>query len=95
MEAISACLDDVFKRRAIPDLLLGNRPICKVLEKLVGQIGEVSHRSITWGWLASTDLYVGSNGQVTVVDQNLSVPTGMELLTRLIERSRTISISAR
>lgn len=94
MEAISACLDDVFKRRAIPDLLLGNRPICKVLEKLVGQIGEVSRRSITWGWLASTDLYVGSNGQITVIDQNLSVPTGMELLTRLIERSRTISISA-
>lgn len=93
MEAISACLDDVFKRRAIPDLLLSNRPICKALEKLVAQIGEVSRLSITWGWLASTDLYVGRDGQVTVIDQNLSVPTGMELLTRLIARSRTVSIS--
>ena len=93
MEAISACLDDVFKRRAIPDLLLSNRPICKALEKLVAQIGEVSRLSITLGWLASTDLYVGRDGQVTVINQNLSVPTGMELLTRLIARSRTVSIS--
>jgi len=94
MEAISACLDDVFKRRTIPDLLLGNRPVCKVLENFVAQIGEVTRDSITWGWLASTDLYVGNDGQVTVIDQNLSVPTGMELLTRLIDRSRTISIGA-
>lgn len=94
MEAISACLDDVFKRRALPDLLLGNRPVCKVLENLVGQMGEVTCDSITWGWLASTDLYVGSDDQITVIDQNLSVPTGLELLTRLIDRSRTISISA-
>jgi len=94
MEAISACLDDVFQRRAIPDVLLGDRSICKMLENLVGQIGEVSRNSIPWGWLASTDLYVGSDGQITVIDQNLSVPTGMELLTRLIGRSRTISISA-
>ena len=91
MEAISACLDDVFKRRAIPDLLLGNRSLCKMLQHLVGQFGEVSRNSISWGWLASTDLYVGSDGQITVIDQNLSVPTGMELLTRLIGRSRTIS----
>ena len=94
MEAISACLDDVFKRRAIPDLLLGNRPVCKVLENLVGQIGEVTRDSISWGWLASTDLYVGGEGQIKVIDQNLSVPTGMELLSRLIVRSRTASISA-
>ncbi len=94
MEAISACLDDVFKRRAIPNLLLGNRSICKVLENFVGQIGEVSRNLITWGWLASTDLYVGRDGQIKVIDQNLSLPTGMELLTRLIDRSRTVSISA-
>ncbi len=94
MEAISACLDDVFQRRAIPDLFLGNRSLCKMLQNLVGQIGEVSRSSISWGWLASTDLYVGSDGQITVIDQNLSVPTGMELLTRLIDRSRTISKSA-
>ena len=94
MEAISACLDEVFKRSAIPDLMLSNRSICKMLENLIEQIGEVSRNSIPWGWLASTDLYVSSDGQITVIDQNLSVPTGMELLTRLISRSSTISISA-
>ncbi len=94
MEAISACLDDVFRKRAVPDALLGNPSACKMLENLVGQIGPVSRNSISWGWLASTDLYMGRDGRITVVDQNLSVPTGLELLTRLVDRSRTLSISA-
>ena len=94
MEAVSACLNEVFKNRAFPEFLRQNGAVVRLLRSIADQIGEVTRESISWGWLASTDLYVATDGQMMVIDHNLSVPTGMELLTRLVDRSRTESVAS-
>lgn len=94
MEAVSACLDQVFKGRALPEFLVQNSAVVRLLRTFTNQIGEVTRQSISWGWLASTDLYIATNGRIMVIDQNLSSPTGIELLARLIDRTRTESITA-
>jgi len=94
MEAVSACLNEVFRHSKIPEFLLQNSSIVRQLRTVAEQIGDIRRNSISWGWLASTDLHVASNGTVTVIDHNLSVPTGIELLTRLVDRSSTESMTA-
>ena len=94
MEAVSACLDQVFIGRGLPQFLLQNASVVRLLRTLTDQIGEVTRKSILWGWLASTDLYIPTDGQITVIDQNLSSPTGLELLSRLIDRTRAESVAA-
>ena len=94
MEAVSACLDEIFSRSAVPEFPGKNPLIIRLLRAVVDQIGTVNRNSITWGWLASTDLHIADDGQIMVMDHNLSVPTGLELLTRLVNRSHTESINA-
>jgi len=94
MEAISACLDQVFKGRSLPESLRQNSSVVRLLSTFTDQIGEVTRKSIAWGWLASTDLYIPTDGRIMVIDQNLSSPTGIELLARLIDRTRTESVTA-
>ena len=94
MEAVSACLDQVFMGRALPKFLLPNSSVVRLLGTFKDQIGEVTRKSIPWGWLASTDLYVAADGRIVVIDQNLSCPTGIEFLARLIDRTRAESVTA-
>ena len=94
MEAVSACLNEIFRRSTIPEFLDQNSSIVRQLRTVTEQIGDIRRNSICWGWLASTDLHVADNGTVTVIDHNLSVPTGIELLTRLVNRSSTESLTA-
>ena len=94
LEAISACLDQVFMGRGLPGFLLQNSAVVRLLRTFTDQIGEVTRKSISWGWLASTDLYIAADGQIMVIDQNLSSPTGIELLARLIDRTRAESVTA-
>ena len=94
MEAVSACLDQVFLGRGLPQFLLQNSSVVRLLRTFTDQIGEVTRKSISWGWLASTDLYIAADGQITVIDQNLSSPTGLELLARLIDCTRAESVTA-
>lgn len=94
MEAVSACLDQVFMGRRLPEFLLQSSSVVRLLRRFTDQIGEVTRRSISWGWLASTDLYIAADGQIMVIDQNLSSPTGIELLARLIDRTRAESVTA-
>ncbi len=93
MEAVSACLDQVFMGRGLPGFLLQNSSVVRLLRTFTDQIGEVTRKSISWGWLASTDLYIAADGQIVVIDQNLSSPTGIELLARLIDRTRAESVT--
>ena len=94
MEAISACLDQVFMGGALPESLLQNSSFIRLLRTFTDQIGEVTRKSILWGWLASTDLYIAADRRIMVTDQNLSSPTGIELLARLIDRTRVESVTA-
>lgn len=94
MEAVSACLDLIFRGPALPEFLVQNSTVVRLLRASKGQIGEVTRKSISWGWLASTDLYVAADGRIVVIDQNLSSPTGMELLARLIDRNRAECVTA-
>ncbi len=94
MEAVSACLNEVFSRSVIPEFLSQNASVVQKLRVVTEQIGDVRRKSISWGWLASTDLHVDVSGNITVIDHNLSVPTGIELLTRLVDRSCTESLTA-
>lgn len=94
MEAISACLDQVFMDGALPEFLIPNSAVIRLLRTFTDQIGEVTRKSILWGWLASTDLYIGNDRQIMVTDQDLSSPTGIELLARLIDRTRAESVTA-
>ncbi|MBC7966525.1 MAG: hypothetical protein H7Z17_11455, partial [Fuerstia sp.] len=94
MEALSACLDHVFMGSTLPEFLAEHSSVVRLLRTLKDQIGEVTRKSISWGWLASTDLYIAADGQIVVIDQNLSSPTGIELLARLIDRSRAESVTA-
>gem|GEM_PF-2911535 len=66
----------------------------RLLRTFKDQIGEVTRKSILWGWLASTDLYIAADRRMMVTDQNLSSPTGIELLARLIDRTRVESVTA-
>lgn len=92
MEAVSACLNEIFVQRSIPAFLCQSPPLLRLLRRMSEQIGDVSRTSITWGWLASTDLYVANDGQILVMDQNLSAPSGMELLSRLLDRNHAESV---
>ncbi|MEJ7589981.1 MAG: circularly permuted type 2 ATP-grasp protein [Planctomycetaceae bacterium] len=94
MEAVSACLDQVFMGRGLPAFLLQSSSVVRLLRTFKDQIGEVTRKSISWGWLASTDLNIAADGQIMVIDQNLSSPTGIELLARLIDRTRAESVIA-
>lgn len=66
----------------------------RLLRTFTDQIGEVTRKSILWGWLASTDLYIAADRRIIVTDQNLSSPTGIELLARLIDRTCVESVTA-
>lgn len=94
MEAVSACLNEIFTRAAIPRFLVQNASLVRTLRALTDQIGVVRRDFVCWGWLASTDLYVASDGEISVTDQNFSVPAGLKLLTRVLDRSRTECITA-
>ena len=94
MEAVSACLDHVFMGRRFPEFLLQSSSVVRLLRTFTDQIGEVTRKSISWGWLASTDLYIAADGRIIVIDQNLSSPTGLELLARLIDRAQGESVTA-
>jgi len=94
MEAVSVCLHHVFMGRRLPEFLLQNPSVVRLLRTFTDQIGEVTRKSISWGWLASTDLYVAADGRIIAIDQNLSSPTGLELLARLIDRARGESVTA-
>jgi uncharacterized circularly permuted ATP-grasp superfamily protein len=94
MEAVSMCLNEVFSHATIPEFLSQSASFGRMLRPIMEQIGDVQRKSISWGWLASTDLHVDVSGEITVIDHNLSVPTGIELLSRLVDHSCTESLSA-
>jgi uncharacterized circularly permuted ATP-grasp superfamily protein len=94
MEAVSACLDDVFRRSVVPQLPGENALVFRMLNGVADQIGGITRNSIAWGWLASTDLHVADDGQIMVMDHNLSVPSGLQRLTSLVNRSHTESVNA-
>ncbi len=95
MEAVSACLNEVFSRSvdsAIPD---SKRFSCP--NAAVSQIKSVlfKRNSICWGWLASTDLYVADDGRdYSYRSQFLCTFRAATIDFTMVDRSRTESLTA-
>lgn len=79
-EAIAVCLDEFVHTGRVPASLsrsTASQHLWKQLDPLIG----CAHRDIPWTWFSSTDLHVAHDGQLTVMDQNLSLPSGFDRVT--------------
>jgi uncharacterized circularly permuted ATP-grasp superfamily protein len=77
-EAIRACLDEVTKTGQLPSVVRWSESLQRQLRKYLGPVLDGARPGRDWTWFASVDLHRLESGDLTVMDQNFSVPTGLE-----------------
>jgi len=77
-EAISVCLDEVARTGQLPSVVRWSESLQKQFQKYLGPVLDGARPGRDWTWFASVDLHRAANGELTVMDQNFSVPTGLE-----------------
>jgi uncharacterized circularly permuted ATP-grasp superfamily protein len=92
--AVRACLDEIFCRQNIPSYLREFGFIEAQIKSLFGTVLNNSQPNAGWTWFGSTDVHLSSSGQLTVLDHNFSLPTGLDLLSSMIE-ARISELSSR
>ena len=84
-EAVGACLDEIFCRQNIPPYLREFGFIEAQIRSLFGTVLDNSRLDTGWTWFGSTDVHLSADGQMTVLDHNFSLPTGLDLLSSMLE----------
>jgi uncharacterized circularly permuted ATP-grasp superfamily protein len=77
-EAISVCLDEALKTGQLPSVVRWSESLQQRFRKFLGPVLDGARPGRDWTWFASVDLHRSENGELTVMDQNFSVPTGLE-----------------
>lgn len=78
-EAVSACFDEIVRENNAPDYLTGCGFIRSQMKSLLTPMMGTRRAHIPWTWFGSTDVHLGANGRLTVLDHNFSLPTGLDL----------------
>jgi len=80
-DSVAACMDRIVSRGMIPAFLNGSDYLPKAMAAALGPVQGVTRCDVAWTWLVSTDLYWAPTGELTVLDHNFSLPTGLERLS--------------
>lgn len=87
-EAINACLDEIVRWGRLPGYLCESGFLAARIRSSFGALKDAVRSEVAWTWFGSTDLYLNASGELTVVDQNFSLPTGLQGLNS-IQAGRT------
>lgn len=80
-EAINACLDEIVRGRRVPAYLRDCAFLTARIRSCLGPLFDTTRSEVAWTWFGSTDVHLKANGELTVFDQNFSLPTGLHALT--------------
>ena len=80
-EAINACLDEIVRGRRVPSYLRDCGFLTSRILSSLGPLSDSLRSEVAWTWFGSTDIHRKANGELTVFDQNFSLPTGLQTLT--------------
>lgn len=81
-EAVSACMEEIVSRRNTPSFLKQSSYLPTAVATLLQPIDGTAPADVAWTWLGSTDIHWASTGELTVLDHDFSLPTGLEKLAR-------------
>ncbi len=79
-EAINACLDEIVRGRRVPAYLRDCAFLTARIRSCLGPLTDSARSEVAWTWFGSTDVHLKANGELTVFDQNFSLPTGLHAL---------------
>jgi uncharacterized circularly permuted ATP-grasp superfamily protein len=79
-EAINACLDEIVRGRRVPAYLRDCGFLTSRIRSSLGPLSDSRRSEVAWTWFGSTDIHLKTNGELTVFDQNFSLPTGLQTL---------------
>ncbi len=80
-EAVNACLDEIVRGRRVPAYLSECGFLSSRIRGSLGPLSDSLRSEVAWTWFGSTDIHLKANGELTVLDQNFSLPTGLQTLT--------------
>jgi uncharacterized circularly permuted ATP-grasp superfamily protein len=80
-EAVNACLDEIVRGRRVPVYLRECGFLTSRIRTSLGPLSDSLRSEVAWTWFGSTDIHFKANGELTVFDQNFSLPTGLQTLT--------------
>lgn len=80
-EAVNACLDEIVRGRRVPSYLRECGFLTSRIRASLGPLSDSLRSEVAWTWFGSTDIHLKANGELTVFDQNFSLPTGLQTLT--------------
>lgn len=80
-EAINACLDEIVRGHRVPAYLRDCGFLTSRIRSSLGPLSDSLRSEVAWTWFGSTDIHLKANGELTVFDQNFSLPTGLQTLT--------------
>ena len=79
-EAINACLDEIVRGRRVPAYLRDCGFLTSRIRSSLGPLSDSLRSEVAWTWFGSTDIHLKANGELTVFDQNFSLPTGLQTM---------------
>ena len=79
-EAINACMDEIICGRRVPAYLRECGFLTTLIRTGLQPLTHTVRDQVAWTWLGSTDIHLKANGELTVFDQNFSLPTGLQTL---------------
>lgn len=86
-EAVTACMEEITRHGRVPEFL-DRSPGWKAQWRSISQaISGVTRNDNAWAWFASSDLYLSASGELTVLDHNFSLPTGLDRLAAALTAS--------
>ena len=88
-EAVNACLDEIVRGRRVPAYLRDCGFLTSRIRTSLGPLTDSLRSEVAWTWFGSSDVHVKANGELTVFDQNFSLPTGLQTLTAVATGSGT------
>jgi len=83
-EAINACMDEIVCGRRVPAYLRECGFLTALIRKGLQPLTHTVRDHVAWTWLGSTDIHLKANGELTVFDQNFSLPTGLQALPSML-----------
>ena len=80
-EAISACLNEIVCGGRVPAYLRECGFLTSRIQAGLQPLTNSVRAEVAWTWFGSTDIHLKANGELTVFDQNFSLPTGLQALS--------------
>ena len=91
-EAISACLDEIVCGRRVPAYLRECGFLSSRIRSGLQPLTDAVRAKVAWTWFGSTEIHLKANGQLTVFDQNFSLPTGLQALPSFAAAGRGLPL---